>query len=43
MFKKFLSLSISSLGSYLLCIAQTVNAANAELSFECYKAIVRSR
>jgi formylglycine-generating enzyme required for sulfatase activity len=37
MFKKFLSLSISSLSSYLLCLAQTVNAANAELSFECYK------
>jgi formylglycine-generating enzyme required for sulfatase activity len=39
MFKKFLSLSISSLGSYLLCLAQTVNAANAELSFECYKRV----
>ena len=39
MLKKLLSFFISNLGSYLLCITQTVDAANADLTFECFKPV----
>jgi len=37
MLQKFLSFLISSACSYLLIITQTANAANAELTFDCFK------